>query len=343
MREHERRDRRYQRLQAAVRAYRSGLLLAVIVILILSSILLAGRGRFARAIKINGEVAVLVRNKAAADRVREQLLKAGKKNLPGQASFEEQWEDAPWPVEGRKVLSIAKALEVLRPAVTVLVSSAAIEVDGQEVVVLATEELAKKALDEVKRKYFTEDDKLLESPKFRQDVRIAPQVPRPAEEVLTDLSVAVEQLTESRTAAKTYRVKKGEFPAQIAHRHGMTLSHLYALNPGIRDRYLIIGEKLKVSTPAAPLTVVTVKEETRTKVLPPEKQEIRTPILPRGQTEVAREGKPGKKTVWMRVVYENNRVISKKDIRGRTIEEPEPRIVRIGIGEATLSRTESED
>ncbi len=333
MRQQDCTDRRYRRMQAALRTYRAALLLAVILIVILTAVLLAGRGRFARTIKINDNIAVLVASKKAADQVRSRLLKEGKQDRPGQASFAEQWEDASWPIGDREVLSVPEAIKLLRPQLSVLVSAAAIEVNGREAVVIATEELARRVLDEVKRKYAGEEETvLLEPPKFRQDVRIA-QVSRPADEILTDVGTAVKQLTTSGTTAKTYVVKAGDWPAKIAHNHGMSLFRLKELNPGVASRILYPGDKLKVSAATAPLTVVTVKEETRIKQLPPETQEIYTPTLPKGEREIAREGKPGKKKVWDKVVYENDRVIQREPIRGIILEEPQAKRVLVGIGE----------
>ena len=340
MREQDHTDRRYRRMQAALRTYRTALLLAVILIVILTVILLAGRGRVARAIKIDDNIAVLVASKKAADQVRSRLFKEGKQDLPGQASFAEQWEDASWPIGDREVLSVPEAIELLRPKLSVLVSAAAIEVDEQEAVVIATEELAKRVLDEVKRKYVGEEEAvLLEPQKFRQDVRIA-EVSRPAEEILTELGTAVEQLTASGTTAKTYVVKAGDWPTKIAHNYGMSLSKLKELNPGVASRILYPGDRLKVSAATAPLTVVTVREETRIKQLPPETQEIYTPTLPKGEREVAREGKPGQKKVWDRVVYENSKAIRREPIRGIILEEPQAKRVLVGIGE---SSSESSD
>ncbi len=335
MRHQDRTDRRYLRMQAALRTYRTALLLAIIVIIVLSVTLLAGRRRFARAIKIDGKIATLVASKKAADQVRSRLLREGKQDLPGQASFAEQWEDASWPIEGREVLSVPEAIELLRPRLSVLVSAAAIEVDGREAVVMATEELAKRVLDEVKRKYVGEDNAaLLEPPKFREDVRIA-EVSRPAVEILTELGIAVEQLTTSGTTAKTYVVKAGDWPAKIAHNHGMSLSKLKELNPGVASRILYPGDKLKVSAATAPLTVVTVKEEIRIEQLPPETREIHTPTLPQGKREVAREGKPGKKKIWDKVVYENGKAIRREPIRGIILEEPQAERVLVGTGPKT--------
>jgi len=332
LRDREQIDRRYQRMQAMLRAHRAALLLALIVIVILTTIILTGRGRFARAIKIDDELVALVPDKAAAEQVRSRLLEEGKDDLPGQASFDHRWEDASIPVEGREVLSVGETVEKLRPKLAVLVSAAAIEVDGREAVVMATEELAKRARDEVMRKYVGEDKSaLLEPPKFRQDVRIA-EVSRPADQIVTELSVAVEKLTEGGATSQTYVVRKGDWSAKIAHAHGMSLSELKELNPRVTERVLYPGDELKVSAATAPLTVVTVKEETSIKELPPETREIYTPTLPEGEREVAREGKPGKKKVWDRVVYENNQVVSRKPIRGIIIEEPQAKRVLVGTG-----------
>ena len=332
MRQQDRPDRRYLRMQAALRTYRLALLLAVIVIVILTAILLAGGRRFARIIKVDGEIAALVANKKAADQVSSRLLKEGKQDLPGEASFVQQWEDASWPIEDREVLSVPEAIELLRPRLSVLVSAAAIEVDEQQAVVMATEELANRVRDEVKRKYVGEDEAPpLEPQKFRQDVRIA-EVSRPPGEILTDVGTAVEQLTRSGTTAKTYVVKAGDWPAKIAHNHGMSLSKLKELNPGVASRLLYPGDKLKVSAATAPLTVVTVKEETRIEQLPPETREIHTPTLPQGKREVAREGKPGKKKVWDKVVYENDKAIRREPIRGIILEEPQAERILVGTG-----------
>ncbi|MCK4324733.1 MAG: G5 domain-containing protein, partial [Armatimonadetes bacterium] len=336
MRQQDHTDRRYLRTQAALRTYRLALLLAVISIVILTTVLLAGRCRFARVIKIDGEIATLVASKKAADQVGSRLLKEGKQDLPGEASFAQQWEDASWPIEGREVLSVPQAIELLRPRLSVLVSAAAIEVDEQEAVVIATKELAGRVLDEVKRTYVGKDEAPpLEPQKFRQDVRIA-EVSRPYDEILTDVSAAVAQLTTSGTTAKTYVVKTGDWPAKIAHNHGMSLAKLKELNPGVASRILYPGDELRVSAATAPLTVVTVKEETRIEQLPPETQEIHTPTLPKGKREVAREGKPGKKKIWDKVVYENDKAIRREPIRDIILEEPQAERVLVGTGPAAV-------
>jgi len=82
--------------------------------------------------------------------------------------------------------------------------------------------------------------------------------------------------------------------------------------------------------------VVTVKEETRIKQLPPETQEIYTPTLPKGEREIAREGKPGRKKIWDKVVYENDKAIRREPIRGIILEEPQAERVLVGTGPAAV-------
>lgn len=326
------RDRRYERLAATIRAYRAGLILCLIIILILASILLTGRRHFARAIRIDGKLVCLVPNKAAADQVRTQLLKAGQGDLPGEAVFDEQWEDCTWPAEETPVVSVSKAMKLLRPKLTVLVSAAGICVEDNEVVIMATKELADKALDTLKAQYISEDDKLLAAPKFRQEVLIA-DVQKPADEILTDIGTAVQKLSQDRKSAKTYVVRAGDYPAKIANKHKMTVSELYRLNPGLKGRTIYAGEKLKVSAPAAPITVVTVKEKVYTKELKAEPEKLEVDTLPRGERRVVREAVPGKKKVVVEFVYENDKLVRKTELRGETIQEPLAEIIMIGTGE----------
>ncbi len=94
---------------------------------------------------------------------------------------------------------------------------------------------------------------------------------------------------------------------------------------------------------AAPLTVVTVKEQTTIKELPPEIQELERDSLPRGERRVVSEGKPGKKKVWHRVVYENDRAIRTEPIKGVEIEKPVPEVVMVGTGPAAEESSGSAD
>lgn len=335
MRDSHERDRRHERLEATLRIYRAALCLSLIVVVVLFSILLAGRRRFARAIHIDGKLVCLVANKRTADEVHRQLLAEGKGDLPGDAGLAQQWEDSTWPVEDMEVLSARQTIKLLRPKLTVLVTGAAISVDGTEMVVMATRELADSVLETLKNKYISEGDKIIGRQKFRQEVLIA-DVQKPPDEILTDIGTAVQKLSQDRKGAKTYVVKAGDYPAKIANLHDMSLPELYALNSGLKGRTIIReGEKFKVSAPAAPITVVTVKEKVFTKPIKAGREIIESEALPRGERRVAREGVPGKKKIFVHYVYENAQCIRKMDVKEEIEAEPTPERVIVGIGEPT--------
>lgn len=333
MSDSEGRDRRYARLEGTIRVYRAGLILCLIIVFILGFMLLAGRRRFARAIRIDGKLVCLVPNKAAADQVRTRLLRQGKGDLPGEVGFSQQWEDSSWPVEDREVLSASQAIKLLAPKLTVLVSAAAITVDDTEVVVMATRELASKVLDALQAKYISEEDKLLARPKFRQNVLIA-DVQKPVDQILTDIGTAVQQLSQPHTRAQTYVVKAGDYPTKIAAQFKMSASRLFKINPGLKGRTIYAGEKIKVSAPAAPITVVTVKEKTYTKELKAAPEKIESSALPKGERRIVREEVRGKKKVVVECVYENDKLVRKTDLRGEIIQEPIAQIIMVGTGEA---------
>jgi len=49
-----------------------------------------------------------------------------------------------------------------------------------------------------------------------------------------------------RTTAKTYVVKSGDTLVSIAHRTGVPVAHILALNPEVDPQILIAGETLKL-------------------------------------------------------------------------------------------------
>jgi LysM repeat protein len=59
-------------------------------------------------------------------------------------------------------------------------------------------------------------------------------------------STAKQEPTRQRTKAATYEVKTGDTLIAIAHRTGIPVSELLALNPEVDPQILIAGEKLKL-------------------------------------------------------------------------------------------------
>jgi LysM repeat protein len=318
-----------------LRFYKTTTAILLLVVVLLSAILIwGGRERFARAIRIDGDLVCLVEDQAAAERVHKRLLEEGKGELPGEASLAQQWEDESWKVEDREILNVPDAVQRLREhGVTVLVSAWTIQVNGQETVKLPSEDFAKDVLTKIKLQYVPEDEKPVNST-FLEDVKIV-QTQAQTEEVLTEIAGAVEALAQTRSEAEVYTVRSGDYPEKIAAAHEMPIDEFYRLNPDTRGSTIHPGDKVKVSPPMGGITVKTVTEVSETVDMPPEVEKIHSVNVPRGETRVATEGVPGKKMIVKQRTYHNDRLIEEETTSTQIVEPPSPRRLLVGTDDTT--------
>jgi|LSQX01.2.fsa_nt_gb LysM repeat protein len=322
------------RVEGQLRFYKMASVILLALVVLLAAVLITGSRRNARAIKIDGALACLVRDQRAAQRVHDELLAQGRGTLPGEASLEQQWSDEPWPVDGsRDVLGIREATELLGELVVVMVDAATIEVDGHPTVNLPSKEFAQDVLDTIKHQYVPEGEKLIEGQTFLEDVKITSRLAR-ADSVLTEIAAAVEALGTTKAEAEVYTVKPGEFVEKISADHGMTVQQFYDLNPELRGNVIHPGDKVKVSRALVGITVKTVTEVSETLDVPPEVERVHTATLQRGQTRVASEGVPGKKVVTSLRTYHNARLVEEKVRDTQTIEAPTLKKVMVGTADA---------
>ena len=306
------------RHQHTVRLYRGALALAVVVIVVLAVLLIGNmsRARRVRMIGLDGQGICLVRDQAAARSVRECLLRWGKGSLPGKATIAQRWEEVVITSRDQRPVSVQEAAQLLRPRVTVLVEAAAIVVDGNTTVKLPTAELANEALGAVKALYAQEGERIV-TQRFRENVAVQPTTAPPAE-IISDVTKAVAIIAKAKREPESYAVKAGDVPDKIAAKHGMKLSELYALNPGLKGRNIGAGEQLTVSTARPLVTVITVKDVTRTEAFAAAPERVLSPNVPKGQEVVERPGTPGERVVHEQETCENRRVV-KRTIWQQTI------------------------
>ncbi len=317
-------------LDRQLRFYRNLSLALGLVVVVLAGILIIGRGpKFARAIKINDEFVCLVANHQTAERVHDSVLNNARGELPGKASFEEQWEDDNWPVDDNKVLGFDEAVKAITPRVTVVVEAAIIEVNGQRAAILPTEELANDVLEALKAQYVNEGDTIIGQQVFLEDVKICPGQ-APVGDVTLEIGQAVKQLGKTKSEAKIYTVKSGDFPEKIAAAHHMSMSEMWELNPPLRGSTIHPGDKLKVSEPTAGITVKTVKEVTREVELELKVEKVHSGSVARGETLEALPGSPPRKLLREWLTYHNDTLRDTEVKSGQIIDPGTPRRVLIG-------------
>jgi LysM repeat protein len=326
------------RLRSTLTFVRRVLFASFALNVLLAALLIRGcvARQMARAILVDGKVVCLVASEKAANRVHDTLLAQKKGEYRGKAAFRQNWEDRPQSAKGEKVCSAEEAVKLLKPLLSVEVEAYAIQLDGKDLVVTPTKELAEEALRSVKARFLKEGETPLEPQKFEKEPAVTPVQVSP-DVIVSDLRTATEELLKGTTEPTEYVVKVGDTPSKVAGAHNMTVAQLYRLNPGLeraasRDD-IQPGDKWIVAGPRPKLAVITKKETVRTVETPPRVITEERDTLPVGELRVVRAGSKGERKEWVRAAWRNDEMVagSEKIIKTETIREPEDKVVMKGV------------
>ncbi len=324
----EQRDFRYERLTRALRLYRAGLLLCLLLLVVLTAALVAkGRHRVARAIRLNDTLVCLVTDRAAAKQVQDRLLEPMRKQYGGTAVLREKWEDLDWPVGEKEVLTADQAVGKLASLVTVLVSGTAIRVDGQQALILPSRDLAEKTLEALKAKFISPNSTLIEQ-HFTNRVELA-DVQVPAGLLETDISQAVGKLLQGSTYTRSYTIRAGDTPDQVARSLGVPLNELARQVPAVA-RYPLPGTKVQIKVSVPAVKVVSIKETVTEKPYALPAETVMTTTLRPGEKRVVSAGESGVKRVRAKETWENDKRVRSVKVQVDIIKQAVPARVMVG-------------
>ena len=313
-----------ERLAGELRVWRALTAIFALLSLVLLAVLYARtRGVMGWEISVDGKPVCLVPSEEVAESVRKRIIADAVGDTECKAAIKERWT-----VKPPQILDAEKAYQKLKDKVHVLVEAYAIEVDGKPVVYLPSESAARQVLAMALERFAQSGQgELVGKPRFREDVRVV-QRQVEASKIIRDPKQALEKLLSG--GQKYYTVQKGDYPAKIAKKFGLTLAQLYQMNPGIRNKDLRAGQKLVVATTKPRVTVVTVRELTVHKPIPPPEERVETLSLPPGQTKVASPGEPGEKILTLRATFENERRVKAQILKSKVVKPPKPRKILVG-------------
>lgn len=137
-------------------------------------------------------------------------------------------------------------------------------------------------------------------------------------------------LVKGKDAPVLYTVTEGDTISSIAKRYKVTEKELYYNNPEIKEKYLGIGDSLKLTVPKSPLTVTTVEQISEEVVTEPKKEIRKSEDLPAGKTKVVRSGREGLKAMQYLVTKENGQVVNEQWLGQEVITEPLTEVVLQG-------------
>lgn len=146
-----------------------------------------------------------------------------------------------------------------------------------------------------------------------------------------DIATATQLIRTGTLEKKLYTVKNGDVLGAIAETNRMSLSQLYAANPGIQSKkYLKIGDQLNLVVPVPLLNVKTVERITYAESVPYETVNEKTANLYKGETSVKVRGVNGEKKIVAEVVKVNGQETSRKILEQKVAKQPVSRVLAVG-------------
>ncbi|MGF7049318.1 murein DD-endopeptidase MepM/ murein hydrolase activator NlpD [Paenibacillus sp. DS2015] len=225
------------------------------------------------------------------------------------------------------------------------------KVDGKVVAILKDQDAVDEVLEQVKEEYLPVAEKSQPNVKQMsyspskasatvapessvQSVKIGEKVDSTPAEVDPNKVLSVEDATKlivkGAEAPVLYTVAEEDTISSIAKRYTVSEKEIYLNNPVIKEKYLQIGDTLKLTAPKSPLTVTTVEKISEEVVTEPRVEIRKSGELPAGKTKVVRSGREGLKVMEYLVTKENGQMINEQWLGQDVVTEPLTEVVLQG-------------
>lgn len=203
----------------------------------------------------------------------------------------------------------------------------AINIDGKNIAVVASEQSANQILEEIKNHYLTSGSETI-STAFKENVLVTQAAVRIAEFMEPENAEA--KLLAGETAPVAYTVKDGDTLWDIAAINGVSPAELQNANPGFDPNKLKIGQQLNLVALKPYITVLTKERITATEKIDFNTVYEETNTLNKGEVKVKTAGVYGSKLVSSEVTKENGIPVETKVIASTVTEEPKDQVALKG-------------
>jgi len=220
--------------------------------------------------------------------------------------------------KGQDPAGAAQVENTLAEALGLQKRAVGVAIDGQVKFYFADRATALSFLDQLKKSYPADPGAEVG---FLQDVQLVET--RAPKTRLHSVEEALGIAAQARRQNKEYIVKEGDTLWDIAIANDLTVDDLLAANPGLtEDTILALGQSLNVGKVQPLLTVVSTARIKETASIPYPVTVKKDASLALGKTEVIKPGRPGKKEFTVEVTRYNGRVVARRMIDSRVVEEP---------------------
>lgn len=230
-------------------------------------------------------------------------------------------------VDPRYITAAEEVGDQIRKNLDAQVSASVIYIDGMTAVALASREDADWVLEQLQAPYV--DAASEEGVGFVEDVTIEQgevsySMLHTKEDALTLVSMGVDVNDGS------YTVRQGDTLESIAQAAGVSVADVQALNAGVTNETLSVGDELTVGTVQALINVGHKEIVTITEAIGFSTEYTTDSSLYVGQTRTTREGVNGEKVLTVEVRYINNQEVSRTVLTETVTREPVTRVVARG-------------
>ena len=226
--------------------------------------------------------------------------------------------------------------------------ASAIMIDGTPVVYLDNKDSAEEVIRKLKLQYVTESQlnelearrkqKDLVLPPLQEnetrllDVRLSKDVSIEEKNITPEKIMTAEDavtfLQKGTLEEKKYAVAAGDALETIAHKHGLKVGDLMALNPGLTAGSLLkVGQELNVTELKPFIEVIIDKEVSQKEVIPFANQVVEDASLPKGETKEKQPGQNGSRLVTYQISEQSGVAVKKEQSNEQNVVQPVNHIV----------------
>ena len=226
--------------------------------------------------------------------------------------------------------------------------ASAIMIDGTPVVYLDNKDSAEEVIRKLKLQYVSEPQlNELEARSKQKDVVLPPlqenetrllDVRLSKDVLIEEKNITPEKIMTAEDAVtflqkgtleeKKYAVAAGDALETIAHKHGLKVGDLIALNPGLTAGSLLkVGQELNVTELKPFIEVIIDKEVSQKEVIPFANQVVEDASLPKGETKDKQPGQNGSRLVTYQISEQNGVAVKKEQSNEQNVVQPVNHIV----------------
>lgn len=285
------------------------------------------------AVLVAGNVIGALRQEEIASKALGVMLAQLTPEMQAEAKLPEKMAVRPLERAERR-LHVTTAEEIQRAlagTIPSLAYASAITVDGEDVVAVADEKVAKSVRDAILDEYkatVLRDASAIEQLKFQEKIDWHPKVV-PAERVRT-LEEAVSILKHGTDKMVTYAVKQGDTGWDIARSYNVSLEQLAKANPTVNLEALQIDQPLNVTFADPYLHTQSVSKRVVKEAIPFSERIVDDTNLWPWQYQVVTPGVPGSRELTIREYRENGMLVKTEVIENKVLDEPKQQVSKHG-------------